>query len=384
MEGWADTGFGAVADEFAANFTARGDLGAAVALYVDGRPVVDLWAGVADAGTGRRWDTGTVALVFSTAKGIVALCAAKLADEGLIDLDAPVNRYWPEFGKEDITVRCVLSHRAGLPVVDRALTYEELLAWTPVVHALAEQVPLWTPGTAHAYHTLTYGWLAGEVIRRVTGRMPGGYLRDAFAKPLGLSTWIGFPHEQRYRLAPLEPALHPVGGGWTPADGIAVRAMTMNGALPLWGADSVEVFNDPALLAAELPGVNAVTTARDLAKLYAAAVSDVAGFQRLSPATLADVTRPLSSGAQWPENDPSEGGLTWATGFLLHTPSAPLMLGPRSFGHGGANGSMGFADDEYRVGFGYVTNRMGGVPDERASSLIAAVRQCLHLHSRHH
>jgi CubicO group peptidase (beta-lactamase class C family) len=389
VDGWADVGYGAVADEFAANFSQRGELGAAVTLFVDGRMVVDLWGGVADRETGRPWSKDTVAVVFSCTKGVVALCVATLVERGLIELDAPVARYWPEFGqggKRDITVRCLLSHRAGLPVVDRALTLQDVLSWTPVVHALEEQVPLWTPGSAYAYHALTYGWLAGELIRRVTGHTPGSYFRQRFVLPLHLNTWIGFPRDQMDRLARLAP--HPVRpdeacgigpvSAFQPSPMVAdvpTRAVTMNGAIPFPGLGGEETFNDASVLAAEIPGANGVSTARGLAKLYAAAVGGVAGAEPLAHATITDFIKLQSVGLPWVGGP--NGGLSWGSGFMLDSPPARPMLGPRSFGHDGASGSLAFGDDEHRVGFGYINNSFVDAPDTRANVLTAAVRRCL-------
>ncbi|MGV9776997.1 serine hydrolase domain-containing protein, partial [Streptosporangium sp. NPDC003464] len=207
--GWADEGFGAVADAFSRNFAEHGELGAAVTVYVDGRKVVDLWGGIADERSGRPWEEDTVVPVFSCAKGVVSVCAHLLAQEGRLDLDAPVSRYWPEFaqrGKETITPRMVLGHRAGLPVLDRTPSFEEIVEWTPVVRAIEEQEPLWEPGAAHEYHGHVFGFLIGEVIRRITGLTPGAYFRGAVGDGLGLRTWIGLPQEETGRLARLVEA----------------------------------------------------------------------------------------------------------------------------------------------------------------------------------
>jgi CubicO group peptidase (beta-lactamase class C family) len=209
-QGFVDEGYGPVADAFYANFLERGDLGAACAVYVAGRKVVDLWGGLADRRTQRPWEAETSAVIFSCSKGLLAICAYLLGQDGRLDLDSPVANYWPEFGqagKESLTVRCVLAHRAGLPALDVDLTREEVIAWQPVVRAIESQRPLWAPGTAHSYHPLTYGWLVGEVIRRITGLMPGVYFRQAIGDPLGLHTWIGLPPEARDAVAWMEPPL---------------------------------------------------------------------------------------------------------------------------------------------------------------------------------
>src|SRR6476660_5948628 len=186
VRGDVEVGGGAVADTFRANFEGNpGEVGAACCVYVGGRPVVDLWAGFADREASRPWNEDTIALVASTTKGATAICAHLLAQRGELDLDAPVVKYWPEFGaagKEHIPVRWLLSHQAGLPTVDAKLTRAEALAWEPVIHALEVQAPFWEPGVAHGYHALTYGHLVGEVVRRIDGRSLGTFFHDEFAE----------------------------------------------------------------------------------------------------------------------------------------------------------------------------------------------------------
>ena len=183
IDGEVDSGFGPVFDAFAANFDLRGEVGAAAAVYLRGRRVVHLWGGIADTRTGRPWTETTPALVFSCTKGVLAVAAYVLVEYGSLELDAPVARYWPDFarhGKESITVRSTLSHRAGLPALDRSLTRDEVLAWTPVIAAIEAQAPSWQPETAHTYHALTYGWLVGEVIRRISGESLGSFVSDGW------------------------------------------------------------------------------------------------------------------------------------------------------------------------------------------------------------
>ncbi|SCF19213.1 CubicO group peptidase, beta-lactamase class C family [Micromonospora haikouensis] len=377
VHGDADEGFGPVVDVFRDNFTARGDVGAAVALYVRGRKVVDLYGGLADPRSGRRWAADTPAVVFSCTKGILAVCAYLLVQQGRLDLDAPVTRYWPEFGqhgKDGIPVRWLFTHQAGLPALDRPLTRADVVAWTPVIEAIEAQPPLWPPGTAHSYHAMTYGWLVGEVIRRVTGQLPGAFFRAALADPLGLRTWIGLPDAARAAVAWM---LAPPPGAVPAPDPVAERGLTMNGAYPFPADDEGLVsFNDPVIQAAGIPGAGAVSTAEGLARLYAAAVSDVGGGPRLlTAASVDDATTPRVWGQQ--RYGPPDGGQRWGTGFLLDSPPARPLLGARSFGHDGAGGHVAFGDDAHEVGFAYVVNQMGGVDDERGDRLVAAVRRCL-------
>ena len=206
ISGWTAPGFDGVRDVFAENLESGREVGASFSAYHRGDKVVDLWGGVADQETGRPWEEDTVALVFSTTKGMTAVCANKLIQEGALDPDAPVVDYWPEFGKNgkhDMPVSHLLSHQAGLAWVDGDLTLEEALSWEPVIEALENQHPSWQPGSAHGYHATTFGWLVGEVIRRVAGRSVGTYLREEIADPLDLDLWIGLPEEHEPRVAPL-------------------------------------------------------------------------------------------------------------------------------------------------------------------------------------
>jgi CubicO group peptidase (beta-lactamase class C family) len=373
--GWADDGFGAVADAFTRNFADFPELGAAVTVFAGGRKVVELCGGVADERDGRPWTADTVVPVFSCAKAVVSICTHLLAQQGRLDLDAPVADYWPEFaahGKAEITARMVLTHRAGLPVLDRTLSFAEITAWTPVVEAIEQQPPLWEPGTAYEYHAHVFGFLLGELVRRITGLSPGAYFRRAIADDLHLRTWIGLPAAELGALARLAEAegRPPMPGPET----LIMRMVTMNGAFAFPGLDQPHGWNDPALLGAEIPGAGAVSSATGLAALFAAAVTGVDGTDRLlTGPTVTSAVAPQSSGPSWSGMD---AGQRWGAGFLLDSPYRPL-LGPRSFGNDGAGGQFTFGDDEYGIGFAYVANRMVGYGDARATRLIAAVRDSL-------
>lgn len=206
VHGHCDPRFSAVREAFEENFRQRGELGAAVAVTVGGVTVVDLWGGWADAARARPWERDTVVNVWSTTKGPVALAAHLLADRGLLDLDAPVARYWPEFaaaGKEGVLVRHLLSHRAGLAGLREPHSFEELCDWELTTRRLAATEPWWEPGTRSGYHALTYGFLVGEVVRRVTGMLPGAFLRKEVTGPLGIDFTIGLPEEEAHRAAEL-------------------------------------------------------------------------------------------------------------------------------------------------------------------------------------
>ncbi len=383
VQGEVSAGFEPVREAFVANFERGDELGAAVAVHVDGRPVVDLWAGVADARADRSWDRDTLQLVFSTTKGLAAICLAMLVERGSVGLDDTVADHWPEFaaaGKGSVTVAHVMGHRAGLPAVDDPPPLEDILAVGPIVEALARQSPLWEPGTDHGYHALTYGWLVGELVRRVDGRSLGTFLREEVAGPLGADTWIGLPDAEEHRVTRLEAAPYPsdpeelelmrrVAGPGS----LGGRALFLDGRFGITPGEGM-TFNRPEVHASEIPAANGITTARGLSCIYGATVSDVDGVRLLRPATVDAFRSERSHGPDRCLVVESRFG----AGFMLHGELSPL-LGEGSFGHYGAGGSLGYADPDTGVGFGYVMNKMGGgiAGDPRPVALTAALRGCL-------
>ena len=373
--GWVARGFEPVRDAFDTNFEHHGDIGAACCVYRDGRPVVDLWAGFADLEGGRPWAEDTTELVFSATKGITAVCAHLLVERGVLDLDAPIAAYWPEFaacGKGAIPVRWALCHKAGLAAVDGDLTLEQVLAWQPVVAAIAAQVPNWEPGSAHGYHARSYGWILGEVVRRITGRSLGRFVADEIAAPLGLDLWVGLPAREQQRCARVIP---PEGGLPSIADLLGANSLTarvMSGPSNLFAYD--EMWNRPELRAAEMPSSNGIASARALARMYAALVGKVDGVRLLRAETVAAACEVQSDGPDRVLFVPSRFGL----GFMLPPVLAP-GCGQRCFGHPGAGGCLGFADPETNLGFGYVTTRMKleVAGDERQKGLIDAAYGCM-------
>jgi CubicO group peptidase (beta-lactamase class C family) len=381
INGMVADGFGPVADAFARNFAEHGELGAAFSLYVDGEVKADLWGGVADSQTGRPWTADTLQLVYSTTKGAAAICVARLVAAGRISYADAVATYWPEFaanGKGDVTIAQMMSHQAGLPYATATLSFDDLIAVTPVVDALASQEPIWEPGTRHGYHALTYGWLAGELVRRVDGRTIGQYFAEEVAGPLGLDFWIGLPESEEPRVALLAlPLLVPdpetiavimkiVGPGT-----MGFNALSMSGVMLSGPADP---FNTRAVHATEMPAANGITTARSLAKMYAATVGEVDGVRLIDEATVAAARAEAVKGPDACLVVETRFGM----GFMLDGEFAP-MLSPGSFGHPGVGGSLGYADPEAKVGYGYVMNQMGSrlAGDPRTIGLNAAVRACL-------
>jgi CubicO group peptidase (beta-lactamase class C family) len=381
IRGVVEEGFGRVMDAFVANFTERRDLGAGCTVYQGGRIVVDVWGGLADARNGRPWDRDTAAVIFSCSKGVLAVCAYLLAQEGRLELDAPIARYWPAFGEQGkaaITIRQAMSHRAGVPCLDVDLTKGEVIAWDPVIHAIEQQRPLFAPEAGHVYHALTFGWLLGEVIRRITGLTPGRYFRTAIADRLALRTWIGLPDEARASIAWMQAPLPDEDSEAAREsarvvrdDPVVARSVSMGGAFAFPAEGDFVTFNHAAIQAAEIPGANGIGTAGSLARLYAACVSDVDGPPLLRPASIEDALVVRSAGRQL-SNAPDDGS-RWGTGFQLSSPPTQPMLGPASFGHAGAGGQLAFADAAHRVGFAYLSNQMGGYGDARARELTVAL-----------
>lgn len=379
IDGHVAPGWEPVAAAFRTNFD-HGDIGAACCVYQQGEVVVDLVGGTADPTTGARWQPDTIALVFSTTKGATALCANLLIEQGELDPDAPVARYWPEFaanGKAGVLVRHVLSHSAGLPVVDGEFTLAEALAWDPIVEQLASQAPLWEPGTAVGYHLKTFGWLTGEIVRRITGKTLGTFFADEIAGPLGLDWWIGLPEPLESRMARIVPPVTPT----DPEVRELMDAVMSPGTLmgdALTGPSDLFRYDDRwnirALHECELPSSNGVASARAVARMYAAAVGEVGDFRVVSPATVARATQIESDGTDRVIGAPMRYGL----GFSLH-PTLNVHAGPAAFGHSGAGGSLGFADPQHGIGFGYVMNQMklGLSPDRRPANLVRAVYDCL-------
>ncbi|MGW5851384.1 serine hydrolase domain-containing protein [Streptomyces sp. NPDC055254] len=383
VQGEVAEGFEAVRDAFVRNFEVLGDRGAAVTVYRDGRKVVDLWGGTKDADGTRPWAADTAQIVRSATKGVAAAVPLLLHQRGLLDLEAPVASYWPEFkagGKEKTLVRDLLAHRAGVPALDRGLTAEQAADGVSGPRAVAGQRAFWEPGTEHGYHAQTFSWLLSELVLRVSGRSLGAILAEDLAEPLGLDFWIGLPDQEAHRVGRVAPVEPPQSAGllrtrprrnvseaYADPDSLTRRAFAAIDPLP----DE----NDPAYRAAELPASAGIGTARALARFYAAAIGVVEDGGRIfTPATTALAARELSAGP----DRVLVVNTRFGAGYMLHGPASPL-LSPASFGHPGRGGSLAFADPEAGVGFGYVTNALATsvTADPRAQSLVRALRPAL-------
>jgi CubicO group peptidase (beta-lactamase class C family) len=360
--GWCDPAFGLLREEFTANFTDRGELGAAVCVVVRGGVVANLWGGWRDVTSRQPWTADMLVNVFSVGKGLLAACVARLTGQGLIDSDVPVARYWPEFGaagKAAVSVRQLLSHQAAVPAIRRPLPPGSALDWSLMTRVLAEEEPWWPPGSGHGYHVNTFGFAVGEVIRRVTGMTPGTLLRREVTGPLGADVHIGLAASQHGRVAqflwPQDPAadsappIAPVPAGGADA---AVRAYVNPPDF-----SGIGVVNTAAWRSAEMPSANAHATAAGVARVYAALACGGAldGYRVADSAALAAAVEEQVYGEDLVLRRPSRFGL----GFQLTHAERPLGRGPRCFGHFGAGGSVGFCDPDASLAVGYVTNQMG-------------------------
>ena len=372
IQGVCDPRFERVREAFAANFSERGEAGASLCLIVDGETVLDLWGGRADAEGARAWQRDTIANVYSSTKGVAALAAAMLADRGLLDVEAPVAEYWPEFaraGKEAITVRQLLTHEAGLAGIDEELPDLGVLDWDHMIGAIERQAPLWTPGEGLGYHAVTYGWLVGEVIRRITGKTCGEFVSDEIAVPLGVDFFIGLPASEDARTADMIP---PESGNpieLPDPDSLAAKAL---GFVNPRVAGTV---NSREWRAAELPAANGHGNARALARIYAAMArgGELDGVRLLSPEGVAAASAHAVTADDLVLGFPVKRAL----GFLISLPGGRYEWGPNpnTYGHSGAGGSIGFADPDAGIGFGYVMNQMsaGLGADPRWAPMINAV-----------
>jgi CubicO group peptidase (beta-lactamase class C family) len=390
ISGLVEPGFEAVRDAFAGNFEQGREIGCALCVHVGGRKVVDLRGGTFDEDGTRPYGRDALQLVFSSTKGATAVCANLLAQRGLLDLDAPVASYWPEFaavGKEGLPVRFLLSHQAGLPAIDRRLTAEETQAWDPVTDALAAQAPFWEPGTAHGYHALSYGYLLGEVVRRISGRSLGTFFAEEVAAPLGLEFYIGLPLEFEDRVSPIVGANFGAAASENSpskyAKTLLARALNLGGAFR-----DRDWMNRAEWHAAEVPGGNGITNAISLSRLYAGIIGPVEGGPGealLTPDQMEKARTVLTSGRDQ---------VFASVGFPLQQKiglgfwrSSPVTLfgGRGAFGHGGAGGSYGFGDPEHGLAVGYVMNKMSAdaLGDPRARPIVRAVYTSIGAEAEH-
>jgi CubicO group peptidase (beta-lactamase class C family) len=365
VHGRCEPAFESLRQALAEIMGAGSEVGAALAVHVGRQPVVDLWAGHTDSARTQPWDEDTIVNLYSVGKAVTAVCALRLVEGGALDLDSPVSHYWPEFaqaGKKHLPVRYLLTHQAGLPAVLRPLPLGAVLEWEVMTEALAAQEPWWQPGAGHGYHVNTYGFLIGEVVRRITGKSLGTYLRDEIARPAGIDFFIGFGPELDARCAEVIPSRPgPDGGqGNVLLDGdlatlTGLQRMRVGAYRNPPDLSGQGIINLREWRAAEVPSTNGHGNARAVARLYAALAGDgdLDGVRILSPATIEMAIAEQVYGEDLVLQRPTRFGL----GFQLTMPERRLGPGLRSFGHFGAGGSLGFADPDAHVAFAYAMNQ---------------------------
>lgn len=375
VHGHCDPRFTHVREIFTEQLEQRREVGAAIAFCLDGELVVDLWGGHTAKDRQHEWQRDTLVNTYSTTKGMTALCAHRLVEQGKLDLDAPVARYWPEFaahGKEQVPVRWLLSHQVGLPAIREPMPAESLYDWDAMCTALAATEPWWTPGTRHGYHPVTFGFLVGEVIRRVSGRSVGQLFREEVAGPLGADFHIGLSPEHHARVSDIIGSLAPPPSQGDGPDG--KPKIRIKGPLADFMRDMVDpttmvgaAFNNPKLPAgaantaawreAEIPAANGHGTARALARIYGALArgGEIDGVRLLAPES---IVRARTEQASGPDETLGQMPMRYGLGFMLRSDFMPFSPSENAFGHPGAGGSIGLADPDARVGFGYTMNQM--------------------------
>jgi CubicO group peptidase (beta-lactamase class C family) len=370
VQGQCRPQFARVKDAFAENFWSRGEVGAGVCVHVDGEPVVDLWGGWRDPARTTPWERDTLVCTQSVSKEVVALGLHMAVDRGLIGVDDLVSRYWPEFaqaGKEPMRVRWMLDHRSGVPIVDDAwhgMAYD----WDAMIAGLSKTRPMWGPGSVACYLSANYGYLTGELLHRVTGKLPGNFVRDEITGPLGIEFCIGLRPDEEARVATfIAHPDHPVAG------------VEVNNPESLFARQwkifhDGEDYNSPEWRHAQVPSTNGHTNAHSLARLcdMMAHGGELGGVRLISAAQLERAGQ-----VQWDGWEIQGRKMAMSLGFILTTPSFPTT-GPRSLGFAGAGGATAFADPEHRVAFGYAMNDMDtDLSKPRPRALIAALNACL-------
>ncbi len=385
ISGFADPQFSHIREIFEQNFAERGEVGASVCLSVMGERKVDLWGGIADPVSGEVWQEDTVSIVFSCTKAATALCAHMLIDQGKLDLQAPVSKYWPEFaqkGKEATTVQMMLNHESAVPAFRKPLKPGAFLDWDYMISRLEEEEAFWEPGTRNGYHMINFGWTVGELVRRVSGQSLGAFFAEHIAGPTGADFWIGIPEDFDRPIAPIllhMPQAEDMNTAFTQkllGDPDSISALSIFNAGG-WTANDKEAHR------AEIGGAGGISNARGQVAMYTPlAMNDgrlvsgarLSAMRQVSTATQQDATLLIPS--------------RFASGFMVSmdnrglSPQAPglsAIMGEQAFGHVGAGGSIGFADPEAGLAFSYTMNQMGGglLLNERGQSLIDATYKAL-------
>jgi CubicO group peptidase (beta-lactamase class C family) len=381
VEGTVEPGFEGLREEFERQFGQGQHVGASVAVYHRGRPVVDLWGGASDEASGAPWQRGTMATTFSTSKGLTATCLHVLADRGKVSYDDLISKYWREFaqhGKANVTVRHALTHQSAIPQQPEGYLNDAMLDWQKMIHGMEQLEPLWEPGKENGYHAYNFGWIVGELVRRIDGRSVGTFLREEIAGPLGIDgLYIGAPAEAEPRIATLVSRIE-----MTPEMQAAQSAFLEGSyfarAMPSWMGDTIAFMNTPEAHRAEIPAAGGIMTARDLARMYAC----LAGSGQLDGVRIMSEERIRAMTEQQPlrRDLVISVEIPWGLGYMLGG-GIITTQGPRAtaFGHAGFGGSIGFSDPEIEMAFGFVPNALtldllGG---SRADALAKAARDAI-------
>jgi CubicO group peptidase (beta-lactamase class C family) len=387
VQGYCAPRFQPVLDAFVENFNVDVEHGASLAIELDGETVVDVWGGCADVSTQRPWEHDTVGVVFSNTKAATALCAHILADQGELNIDQRVSHYWPEFaaqGKGDITVRMLLDHTAGVPALREMLPDGAVFDWAEMTQRLAAEAPYWKPGTSVGYHGLTFGWLVGEVVRRVAQQSLGSFFQERVASPLGIDFWIGLPESEESRVAPIVPAKPAEQPRNAFERAIATEPESISNLyFRNTGGWRPSGFNSRRGHAAEIGAAGGITHARALAGMYSALAlgGERHGVRIIKRETL-DAASEVSSATN--EDLCLLVPTRFAAGFMRSMDNRArgldsAVFGRDAFGHVGAGGSLGFASAQHRIGFGYTMNHMGAgvLLNSRANRLTEALYRVL-------
>ena len=375
IDGYCEDRFTSVKEAFQSNFDENLEVGAAFAVTINGKHIIDLWGGYADAAQTKPWKKDMIVNVFSTTKVMTSICTHMLVDRGLIDLDAPVANYWPEFaqaGKENLPVRYLLSHTSGLAGWDKILRTKKLYNWDLMVELLAAQKPWWEPGMKSGYHTVTFGYLLGEIIKRVTNKSVGTFFKEEVAKPLGADFYIGLPEEQDYRVADLipPPPIDLSTFGDIDPKSIAMKSLTN----PIIDA---QVTKTREWRNAEIPAANGHGNARSVSRITAALAcgGELDGIHLLSEDAIKKSIEVQSNGIDLVLNTPIRFGLGWG----LQSKDLPIGPNPNLFYWGGYGGSVIAVDLDEKMSFSYVMNKMVSTltGDPRSEKLIEALYKSL-------
>lgn len=376
VQGDYDGRFASVVDQFVRNYHAHDEVGASLCITHEGETVVDVWGGAIDRELSAPWERDTISIVMSCTKGAVALCAHVLASRGLLDIEAPVREYWPEFacnGKEDATVRMMLDHSVGVPAFRGELAPDFMIHWDQVVERLAAEAPFWEPGTRNGYHLINFGWTVGELVRRVSGKSLGTFFQEAVCEPLGIDFWIGLPEEHEPRVSNMIQSPPPAAGGKVTRF-VKVLMAEPEGATRTAMANMMsQTTQGRAWHAAEIGGGGGITNGRGLAGMYTPLALGGGGL--IDAATL-DRARRCSAATNY--DAVLQIATRFGLGFMLSMDNRAkedtdsVVMGEHAFGHVGMGGSIGFADPSLGLAMGYSMNRMGPgiLLNERGQSLV--------------